>query len=90
MAIPHTRAMIRAALAGTIADTALTADPIFGLRVPHALPGVPSEVLNPRATWADTKAYDAQAGKLAGMFRENFKRYGDQIGDDVKAAAPRG
>ena len=90
MAIPHTRAMIRAALSGTIADASLVADPIFGLRVPQAVPGVPIEVLNPRATWADTKAYDAQAGKLAGMFRENFKRYGDQIGDDVKAAAPRG
>jgi phosphoenolpyruvate carboxykinase (ATP) len=90
MAIPHTRAMIRAALHGTIADASLVADPVFGLRVPKSVPGVPNEVLNPRATWADTTAYDAQATKLAGMFRENFKRYADQIGDDVKAAAPRG
>jgi phosphoenolpyruvate carboxykinase (ATP) len=90
MAIPHTRAMIRAALSGTIAEASLSADPIFGLRVPNAVPGVPSEVLNPRATWADAKAYDAQAGKLAGMFRENFKRYADQVGDEVKGAAPRG
>jgi phosphoenolpyruvate carboxykinase (ATP) len=90
MAIPHTRAMIRAALAGRIAEGSLTADPIFGLRVPGEVPGVPAEALNPRATWADKDAYDAQAGKLAGMFRENFERYADQVGEDVKAAAPRG
>jgi phosphoenolpyruvate carboxykinase (ATP) len=90
MAIPHTRAMIRAALAGTIADSGLVVDPVFGLRVPSAVPGVPSDVLNPRATWADAKAYDAQAAKLSGMFRENFKRYADQVGDGIKAAAPRG
>jgi len=90
MAIPHTRAMIRAALSGTIAEGSLSADPVFGLRVPATVPGVPDGVLNPRATWADTKAYDVQASKLAGMFRENFKRYADQVGDDVKAASPRG
>jgi phosphoenolpyruvate carboxykinase (ATP) len=90
MAIPHTRAMIRAALAGNIAEASLTADPVFGLRVPESIPGVPHETLNPRATWADPKAYDAQATKLAGMFRENFKRYADLVGDDVQAAAPRG
>ncbi len=90
MAIPHTRTMIRAALAGTIAEAALQKDPVFGFRVPQSVPGVPGDVLNPRATWADAKAFDAQAGKLAGMFRENFKRYGDQVGDDVKAAAPAG
>jgi phosphoenolpyruvate carboxykinase (ATP) len=90
MAIPHTRAMIRAALAGTIAESSLSVDPIFGLRVPASVPGVPNDVLSPRATWADTKAYDAQASKLAEMFRENFKRYAGQVGDDVKAASPRG
>ena len=90
MAIPHTRAMIRAALAGTIADASLTADPIFGLRLPAAVPGVPNDVLNPRSTWADAKAYDAQATKLAGMFRENFNRHADHVSDAVKAAAPRG
>jgi phosphoenolpyruvate carboxykinase (ATP) len=90
MAIPHTRAMIRAALAGHIAEGSLMVDPVFGLRVPADVPNVPANVLNPRHTWADKGAYDAQATKLAGMFRENFKRYADQVGDDVKAAAPRG
>jgi phosphoenolpyruvate carboxykinase (ATP) len=90
MAIPHTRAMIRAALSGTVAEASLSVDPVFGLRVPTRVPDVPDGVLNPRATWSDPKAYDAQASKLAGMFRENFKRYADHVGDDVKAASPRG
>jgi phosphoenolpyruvate carboxykinase (ATP) len=47
-------------------------------------------VLIPRRPWSDANAYDAQASKLAGMFRDNFKRYADQVGDDVKAVAPRG
>jgi phosphoenolpyruvate carboxykinase (ATP) len=51
---------------------------------------VPAAALDQRATWADARAFDAQAAKLAGMFRENFKRYADQVGDDVKAAGPRG
>jgi phosphoenolpyruvate carboxykinase (ATP) len=90
MAIPHTRAMIRAALSGSIADASLAADPIFGLRVPRAVPGVPSEVLDPRSTWSDPAAYDTQARRLAVMFRENFARYEDQVASEVKAAAPRG
>lgn len=90
MAIPHTRAMIRAALAGKIADRTLTPDPVFGLHVPAEVSEVPASVLTPRATWADGAAYDAQAAKLAGMFRENFKRYGEQVGEDVAKAAPRG
>ncbi len=90
MAIPHTRAMIHAALAGKIDDASLSAEPVFGLRRPAAVPGVPGAVLNPRATWAHPDSYDAQAARLAGMFRDNFKRYADRVGEDVKAAAPRG
>jgi phosphoenolpyruvate carboxykinase (ATP) len=90
MAIPHTRAMIRAALDGTIAGAPFSVDPFFGLHVPTAVPGVPAEVLNPRATWADKKGYDAQAAKLAGMFRDNFNRYAGEVDEGVRAAAPRG
>jgi phosphoenolpyruvate carboxykinase (ATP) len=82
--------MIRAALDGKISEASLRVDPNFGLHVPTEVPGVPADVLDPRKTWNDPAAYDAQAKKLAGMFRDNFKRYADQVGDDVKAVAPRG
>jgi phosphoenolpyruvate carboxykinase (ATP) len=90
MAIPHTRTMIRAALSGSIPETSVSPDPIFGLGVPSAVDDVPANVLQPRATWSDPAAYDAQARRLAAMFRENFARYEDQVGDDVRSAAPRG
>ena len=63
-------------------------DPVFGLHVPTAIPGVPSSVLRPRETWSDKAAYDAQARKLARMFRENFKRFETAVGSDVTAAGP--
>jgi phosphoenolpyruvate carboxykinase (ATP) len=52
------------------------ADPVFGVAVPTACPGVPTEVLSPRNTWPDPAAYDAQAEKLAGLFREQARQYG--------------
>ena len=54
---------------------AFETDPVFGLDVPTACPGVPADVLKPRSTWADRAAYDAQAAKLARMFAENFKTF---------------
>ena len=63
--------------------------PIFGVDVPTTVPGVPSEVLSPRDTWADPDAYDAAAGKLAEMFRENFEQFADQVSEEVKTAGPR-
>ena len=88
IAIPHTRAMVRAALSGTLPDSAFRRDPLFGLQVPKAVPGVPDEVLDPRRTWADGAAYDAQAARLAEMFRKNFERYGSEVDEDIRAAAP--
>jgi phosphoenolpyruvate carboxykinase (ATP) len=64
-------------------------DPIFGVEIPTQVPDVPSDVLFPRDTWSDQAAYDAQAIKLAGMFRANFEKYADQVSADIKAAAPR-
>jgi phosphoenolpyruvate carboxykinase (ATP) len=87
--IPHTRAMIRAALAGKIPAGART-DEHFGLRAPEAVPGVPTELLDPRRTWPDPSAYDRQAARLAAMFRENFKRYEADATRAVLAAAPTG
>ena len=88
IAIPHTRAILRAALTGRLDPTKLTRDPVFGLGVPQGIADVPREVLEPRQTWSDKGAYDAQAKKLAGMFRENFERYSDQATSAIRAAAP--
>jgi phosphoenolpyruvate carboxykinase (ATP) len=88
MKLPHTRAMVRAALAGALDRGTFTRDPVFGLEVPTSVPDVPSSVLTPRETWPDAAAYDAQAAKLAGMFRENFKQFESQVDGKVAAAGP--
>jgi phosphoenolpyruvate carboxykinase (ATP) len=88
MKIAHTRAMIRAILNGTLADVETRADPIFGVNVPVACPGVPTEVLQPRNTWADKEAYDKQAHDLARRFNDNFKKYADGVSEAVRAVAP--
>jgi len=90
MNLPFTRAMVRAVLDGSLADIPTRTDPVFGVAVPTAVPGVPDRVLDPRTTWADPAAYDAQATKLAGMFRENFAKFADGVDDAVRAAAPEG
>jgi phosphoenolpyruvate carboxykinase (ATP) len=89
MPIPHTRAMINAVLDGKLDDVPMRKDPIFGVEIPTQVPDVPSDVLFPRDTWKDQEAYDAQALKLAGMFRDNFKKFSDQVSQDIKDAAPR-
>ena len=64
-----------------------TTHPIFGLEMPVHAPGVPDECLNPRNTWADPAAYDAQAEKLAKQFRQNEARF--DISEEVRRAGPR-
>ena len=76
MEIGYTRAMVRAALDGTLARIPTETDPVFGVQVPVECPGVPSEGLRPRESWADPDAYDRQAQKLLAMFDENFRRFG--------------
>ncbi len=85
MKLAYTRAMVNAAIEGRLADVAFTPEPFFGLATPAAVPDVPREVLDPRAAWADSAAYDAQAKKLAGLFFENFKRFADQASAEVLA-----
>jgi phosphoenolpyruvate carboxykinase (ATP) len=87
--LPHTRAMLRAALEGKLDGVETKEDPFFGLRVPTSCPGVPPEILDPRATWRDAGAYDAQARKLAGMFDGNFAQFRDHVPPDVRAAGVR-
>ena len=88
MKISHTRAMIHAALNGDLNKVPTTRDPNFGIAVPSFCPNVPSEVLNPRNTWADPVAYDSQAQALAGMFIDNFKAFADEVSPEVRMAGP--
>ncbi len=87
MPIKATRALLAAALDGSLGGAEFRRDANFGFDVPVAVPGVDAALLNPRDTWADKTAYDAQAAKLVGMFADNFGQYAPHIGDDVKAAA---
>jgi phosphoenolpyruvate carboxykinase (ATP) len=88
MKLTYTRAMLRAALSGALDGGKFSKDPVFGLEVPAAVPDVPDGVLTPRTTWADPAAYDAQARKLATMFRENFEQYRAEVPASVAAAGP--
>jgi phosphoenolpyruvate carboxykinase (ATP) len=88
MDITHTRNMVRAALNGDLRDVPTVTDPVFGVAVPTAVPGVPTEVLTPRNTWADPAAYDTAAATIAGMFHENFAAYADGVSEGVRAAGP--
>ena len=89
MRIAHTRAMINAALSGALDNVPYQADARFGVDVPRTCPGVPADVLIPRDTWANGADYDAQAGRLAVMFTENFERFAAQAEPGIKAAGPR-
>ncbi len=88
ISIQHTRALLNAALGGLLDDVEYTTDPVFGLQVPLSCPGVPSEILLPRNTWQDKEAYDRQAQKLAGLFRDNFRKYESHVDAEVIAAGP--
>ena len=89
MSLSHTRAMVRALLTGELDTVETVTDPIFGLHVPTCVHGVPREVLDPRRTWSDPAAYDAQARKLAGMFRKNFEQFCGAP-ETIRAAGPTG
>ena len=87
MPIRATRALLAAALEGSLAGAEFRRDPNFGFEVPVAVPGVGSCLLDPRSTWADPADYDRQARKLVGMFAANFGQYLPHIDADVKACA---
>jgi phosphoenolpyruvate carboxykinase (ATP) len=87
--LKYTRAIVHAALTGELDESDTRRDPIFGLAVPTEINRVPANVLNPRSTWSDPAAYDAQARKLADMFRENFDKIGN-VDAATKNAGPKG
>jgi phosphoenolpyruvate carboxykinase (ATP) len=89
MSLPHTRAIVDAIHAGHLRRVATKQDPIFGLAIPEDCPGCPSEILIPRDTWKDPKAYDETARKLAHLFKKNFEKYEDQATPEVRNAGPR-
>ncbi len=86
MSIAHTRALLRAALDGGLESAPMRPDPAFGLLVPEASPGVPSEVLQPRNAWGDKRAYDRTATDVARRFESNFAQFADRVDEHVRAA----
>ncbi len=89
ISIKYTRALLNAALSGKLAKVKFAKDAIFGFDVPQECEGVPSEILNPRDTWADKADYDKKYKALAKSFVENFKKYEAGMSKEVLAAAPK-
>jgi phosphoenolpyruvate carboxykinase (ATP) len=88
MSLPNTRAVVDAALSGALEQADFVEDPIFRLQVPTRCPGVPSEVLQPRTTWSDPQAYEAQARHLAGLFARNIAKFAG-VPAEIVQAGPR-
>jgi phosphoenolpyruvate carboxykinase (ATP) len=89
MKIAFTRAMVRAALDGKLAQAPMQQEPHFGLMVPTSCPEVPTDVLLPRKTWRDPRAYDEAARDVARRFDANFRQFEPFVDERVKAAAIR-
>ena len=89
MPIKATRALLNAALDGSLNDAEFRTDPNFGFQVPVAVPGVEAAILDPRSTWSDKIEYDITAQKLVHLFIDNFAEFADHVDDGVRAAAPK-
>jgi phosphoenolpyruvate carboxykinase (ATP) len=89
MKLSYTRAMITAALTGKLDNVTYETLPVFDLAMPTSCEGVPSEILNPRATWADKNAYDNTASNLAEKFVKNFEKFAAETDESILAAAPK-
>ncbi|WEX09587.1 phosphoenolpyruvate carboxykinase [Chelativorans sp. AA-79] len=89
MPIKVTRALLSAALDGSLKQAPFRTDPNFGFAVPVAVPSVDGTILDPRATWNDKAAYDAQAEKLVSMFVVNFEKFESHVEPDVMDASPQ-
>jgi len=88
MNLKYTRAMITAAMNGELNNANFTAHQVFGVLMPDAVPGVPSEILNPQTTWSDKEAYTQKALELAQLFVNNFAKYASEANEETLAAAP--
>jgi len=88
--ISETRAMVEAALNGSLAHAPTVTDSIFGLARISQCPGVSETILDPQATWSDPRAYDAKAKELAAKFQANFAAFQSSVSADILAAQPKG
>lgn len=88
IALRHTRAMLAAALEGTLADVPTVRHSVFGVEVPITVPGVPDAVLDARSTWPDPEEYDRKAAELGALFRHHFEPFVADVSEAVRAAAP--
>jgi phosphoenolpyruvate carboxykinase (ATP) len=89
MPIKATRALVTAALDGSLKSASYRTDPYFGFAVPVSVPGVEPDLLHPIKTWKDKTAFDQTARNLVRMFQENFVKYESHVDADVRAAATR-
>jgi phosphoenolpyruvate carboxykinase (ATP) len=88
MPIKVTRALLTAALDGSLRDAKFRTDPYFGFAVPTSLPGVPADILDPVTTWADKAEFAKTIRKLVSMFKLNFTKFESRVDADVLAAGP--
>ena len=89
MPIKVTRALLNAALDGSLNGAEFRTDPNFGFQVPVSVTGVDATILDPRATWTDKAAYDATAARLVDQFVENFRQFADHVDEGVRQSAPK-
>ena len=89
MPIKATRALLNAALDGSLNSAEFRKDANFGFEVPVAVPGVDSAILDPRSTWPDKDEYDRTAAKLVDLFVENFAELAEHVDEGVRQAAPK-
>jgi phosphoenolpyruvate carboxykinase (ATP) len=89
MSLPHTRALITAALSGELNNVAYENHPVFGVVMPTSCPNVPDDILNPRNVWPDKHAYDQKANELAAAFTKNFEKYASKAEPEILNAAPK-
>ena len=89
MPIKATRALLNAALDGSLNNADFRTDPNVGFQVPVAVPGVDSSILDPREAWADKGEYDATAQKLVQQFIANFAQFEEHVDEGVRNAAPK-
>jgi phosphoenolpyruvate carboxykinase (ATP) len=88
ISIKHTRALLNGALGGALEKVKFQKDPVFGFEIPAACPGVPAEIMAPRAAWKNPAEYDARYAELAGLFTANFRKF-NVSNENILKAGPK-